>query len=184
MQGWLDSPLTERGKQQALCLGERLSSVSLSAIYPSIAPRAIATSELIRGNRVIPIIPQEGFRELGLGEWEGCLVEELLKTHSENCQNFFHHPDKYIPPKGAESFDGVRARISSLLNNLVAKHCGESILIVAHGMLMRNILAYLSQKPIQDVWTEHYKPTALSLVLAKEGSFEIKYWNDTSHYKI
>ena len=183
MQGWLDSPLTEQGKFQARCLGDRLATVLLSAIYPSVAPRAIATAELICGARNIPIQPQENLKEMGLGEWEGCLVEDLLRTEKENCQNFFYYPDRYTPPKGAENFDEVRQRIDLIFNELVEKHRNESILIVTHGVFMRNILAYLRKKPIREVWSELYKPTALSLAIEEDGCFEIEYWNDTAHYK-
>lgn len=183
MQGWLDSPLTEKGRLQAVLLGERLASVPLAAIYPSDAPRAIATAGLICGDRGILTVPQKGLREMGLGEWEGRFVDELFEKESVNCQNFFYYPDRFISPKGAESFEEVQQRIAKTLNELVKKHPDESILIVAHGIFMRNMLAYLCQKSIEEVWSESYKPTALSLVVAEGESFEIKYWNDTTHYK-
>lgn len=183
MQGWQDSPLTERGKLQAVGLGERLSTVPLSAIYPSVAPRAIATARLICGDRQIPIVPQEGLREMGLGEWEGCFVDELLKIQPENCQNFFYHPSKFFPPKGAENFEQVQQRIAATLSELIERHYNESILIVSHGVFMRNVYAYLCQKPLDEVWAELYRPTALSLVVTDGDNFDVKYWNDTAHYK-
>ena len=182
MQGWLDSPLTDQGKQQAVALGERLTDISLASVYSSTAPRAIATTELICGDRDIPIIPEERLREVGLGEWEGCSVDELFEKENENCQNFFYHPDKYIPPKDAESFGEVQQRIAVVLGELVKKHDNEGILVVTHGIFMRNVSSYLRQKPIEEIWSEQYKPTALSLVVAENGIFEIKYWNDTGHY--
>ena len=56
-------------------------------------------------------------------------------------------------------------------------------LLVTHGSLLRNMLAYLRKEPLEKVWCEAYKPTALSLVMAEEAKFEIKYWNDTIHDK-
>ncbi len=183
MQGWLDSPLTEKGKLQAVYLGERMKAISLATIYSSDAPRATTTADLIRGGRNIPIVPLKELREMCLGEWEGCFVSELFERESVNCQNFFYYPHKFIPPKGAESFEAVQQRAVKALKELVQKHEGQSILIVAHGMLMRIVAAYLRKKSIEDVWSDFYKPTALSLVIADGESFEIKYWNDTSHYK-
>ncbi len=182
MQGWLDSPLTEKGRLQAVQLGERIRIIPLAAIYPSNAPRAIVTAELIRGNRAIPIEPIEGLREMGLGEWEGRSVSELFEKESVNCQNFFYHPNKFIPPAGAENFEDVQQRIAETLKGLVKKHEGQNILIVAHGIFMRNVAAYLRKEPIEDVWSEPYKPTALSLVIADGDNYEIRYWNDISHY--
>ena len=182
MQGWQDSPLTEKGRLQAVQLRERMKTTPLTTVYSSDAPRAVTTAELICGNRDIPIVPMEGLREMGLGDWEGCSINELLKKGNESSQNFFYHPQKFVPPKGAESFNDVRSRIAKTLSGLAKKHENESILIVAHGILMRNISAYLRKKSIEEVWSDLYKPTALSLVIANNNDFEIEYWNDTSHY--
>lgn len=183
MQGWKDSPLTEKGRRQAAYLSERLKAIPLTAIYSSDAPRAVTTAELVRGDRNITIVPIAGLREMSLGRWEGRAVSELFEEESVNCQSFFYHPDKFIPPEGAESFASVRQRIAETLKELVKNHDDQSILIVTHGVFMRNVAAYLHNKPIEAVWSDLYKPTALSLVIANDNNFEIKYWNDTSHYK-
>jgi probable phosphoglycerate mutase len=108
MQGWQDSLLTEHGRLQATRLGERIAIAPLVAIYPNIAPRVITTAELVRSDRSIPIIPLEGFREMGLGIWEGHSISELFEEESINFQNFLNHLDKFIPPKGAEGFEEVK----------------------------------------------------------------------------
>ncbi len=97
MQGWLDSPLTEKGKLQAVYLGERMKAISLATIYSSDAPRATTTADLIRGGRNIPIVPLKELREMCLGEWEGCFVSELFERESVNCQNLMAEAGRASP---------------------------------------------------------------------------------------
>ena len=56
MQGWKDSPLTDRGIKQARQLSERLSEVSFDAIYSSTSNRAVRTAEIIKGERSLEVI--------------------------------------------------------------------------------------------------------------------------------
>ena len=55
MQGWQDSPLTEKGRRDAVLLGKRLESVEFAAIYTSTSGRTVETAELIRGERFIDV---------------------------------------------------------------------------------------------------------------------------------
>lgn len=56
MQGWKDSPLTNKGIKQAHQLSERLSNIPLNAVYSSTSQRAVDTAEIIKGDRPIEIV--------------------------------------------------------------------------------------------------------------------------------
>ncbi len=183
MQGRLDSPLTERGKHQAVLLGNRLADTAIDVIYSSTSPRAVTTAGLIRAGRNIPQLQHAGFCEMGLGPWEGKEVQVLMETENGSCQNFFYHPELFVPPAGAENFEELQQRFVAALREVAAKHEGQTILVVAHGMVLRNMLAYFTNQRLQDIWTNLYKPTALSLLNMDEGKFELVFWNDTAHYE-
>ena len=46
-QGWIDSPLTDGGKQAAFNLGEKLRTINFHAVYTSDMSRAIQTAKWI-----------------------------------------------------------------------------------------------------------------------------------------
>lgn len=77
MQGWKDSNLTRKGEEYAIALGRRLKDVDFNCIYSSSSGRTIHTSELIRGDKDIRIIPDDNLREIHLGEWEGKTSTEI-----------------------------------------------------------------------------------------------------------
>ena len=110
MQGHKNSDLTALGKEQAKALGLRMKDVELNAIYTSSLPRAMQTAELIRGKNGIPVIPDDNLREIYLGCWEGMLFDEVEKKYPAQFDNFWNHPEKYVPVDG-ESFNDLRIRV-------------------------------------------------------------------------
>lgn len=92
MQGWQDSPLTEKGRQDAKRLGKRLEAVELAAIYTSTSGRALETAELVRGGRLIPIYQDERLREIQLGDWEGKTHDEIRQMDPTGFDHFGTRP--------------------------------------------------------------------------------------------
>lgn len=72
LQGWCDSPLTERGERQAAALGERLRDAPLAAAFTSDLTRArtTITAALVGHPHLCPTEMQE-LREWHFGGWEG-----------------------------------------------------------------------------------------------------------------
>ena len=99
-QGKLDSPLTDKGKQQAEWLSERLRDIEFNAIYASCSGRALDTAKIIRGNRQMPIVTKEELMEIGLGEWEGREIKGIEDDGDQNYHYFWHEPHLYQPSRG------------------------------------------------------------------------------------
>ncbi len=70
MQGWSDSSLTENGVKNAILLGNRLKDIEFDAIHTSPSQRTIITANLIKGDRKIPLIPDDQLKEINMGIWE------------------------------------------------------------------------------------------------------------------
>ncbi len=71
VQGTTDIELNETGKKQAKKTGEKLLDYNIDVIIASPLKRAKRTAEIIRGNRNIPILLDEGIKERCFGEFEG-----------------------------------------------------------------------------------------------------------------
>ena len=131
MQGWLDSPLTERGATQARAMGAVLRREGAAALpaFTSPQPRAARTADLALGEGRARRDPR--LREIGVGAFEGRLLAELVEEHpllfSEDAP-----PDWYFDAPDGEGHDALRDRVASFLAALD----GPAV-VVCHGITAR-----------------------------------------------
>lgn len=135
-QGWTDIALSEEGQWQAKLLAKRFEYMPLDAIYASPLKRAIATAEPIAKQKGLPIILDEHFKEINFGEWEGHTVAELTEKYGKPYTDFFENPFAHSMP-GEGSFHKVAERSMAGFEEIMKKHRGQRVAIVAHGGLLR-----------------------------------------------
>ncbi|WP_028562681.1 histidine phosphatase family protein [Paenibacillus pinihumi] len=183
MQGHQDSALTPLGIQQAEWLAQGMQGTVLDAVYASPSLRAFRTAEIIRGERNIPLHAAEAFMELGLGEWEGRTSEENEVTHPDQYSYFWEDPIKF-KIKDSETFEEVKLRALAKLQDIVAAHRGQSVLIVTHTVVIKVLMTHLEGRPLHKLWDLPYiHPTCLNRIDFKDGSHEIVLHGDISHYE-
>lgn len=140
--GSTDTPLTERGHQQAsrvaAYLGE--SATDAAAIYSSPLQRALHTAEAIARSLSIEPITDEGLREFDLGRWEGRTYESLYKDE-QLWDHMKRDPD--FAPHGGESPRDVTTRFTDTLRTIAGGHPTGRVVVVAHGGALSMALAHL-----------------------------------------
>ncbi|MCQ2195389.1 MAG: histidine phosphatase family protein [Paludibacteraceae bacterium] len=184
MQGQMDSNLTDLGRKQAEALGKRLADEKIDVIYSSPLGRALDTAKLIRGNRTIEILTDEGLMELYLGPWQGRLLSEVSEEFPTQTENFWKHPKLY-ERTDAESYFQLLERASNAIARIAEKEKGKNVLIVTHGIVLKTLRAYFQYQGIDEIANYPKSPlsTALSIVEQKDGRWNIRLWNDTAHYE-
>ena len=183
LQGHMDSPLTKLGELQARSLYEPLKNVQFDCIYSSPSLRALHTAELITGNKKGEIVKIDEFKEIYFGEWEGQLEKNLEKKFPEQFTPFKEAPHLYRNDSG-ESFFDVQKRVLPKLSEIINKHTGSNILIVAHNVVIKIILAHFQDSPMADIWKlPPIKPASLSKVEIMDDIPKILLFGEISHYK-
>jgi probable phosphoglycerate mutase len=153
MQGHRDSPLTERGLWQARQLGVRLKTQSFSALYSSDLPRARHTAEHIAGATGHAIVTDPRLRERHFGVFEGLTQAEMQASDPAAYARFMSRDPQYAVP-GGESPAAFFARCRAALEELAARHAGETIAVVTHGLVLdcayraASGLALEAQRPV------------------------------------
>jgi phosphoserine phosphatase len=181
MQGWKDSPLTDKGIKQARQLADRLSNVTLDGIYSSTSNRAIATAEIIKGERSIDVMKLDSLRELSFGCWEGKTFEENEKDTPEEWLTFWEKPHLFSSGT-VESFNIVQQRMVEAIESIVKRHPSENICIVTHGIALKLLMNYFENVPLENLWSTPVIPsTSLSLIKMSEGNSEFLLKCDISH---
>ncbi len=146
VQGSLDLPLNERGREQARALAEEAAALGLRAIYTSQLDRARETAQIV-GERVglEPLI-DERFAESRRGAWEGRLLREIEAEEPE-AWGAWQRGGDFRFPGGGESLPEHVARVAEALAGVEAGDLPA--LVVCHGGSVRAALVARG-RPIEE----------------------------------
>lgn len=163
MQGWVDSPLTELGKQQAATTGAKLADINFSYAASSDLGRAMETLDIIlKAQKVLPPDPERliSLREAYFGSFEG-LDSKLTWNMIGGPKGLRHQPD-LVERFGilkirdfmneadafheAETGDQLAQRINHALVHLSNQlEDGQSAIVVSHGTYIRTLATLLTE---------------------------------------
>lgn len=134
LRAWLDIPLDEKGKQEAVETSEILSHYPIEVIYCSDLRRARQTAEILRRRVKAAVMATTELRPWNLGAFGGQRVKDIPPFL--NLLN--QRPD--LPAPSGESFYQFYGRYSHRLNQLLtlADASQGYVLAVTH---VRNLLA-------------------------------------------
>lgn len=135
LQGWHDSPLTARGREQALATRSAFEDrgVTFDHVYSSPLGRARRTAELIAGEgRSIELV--DDLREWHLGSLEGTSNREMP------LQPWGDYPVAF----GGEPEAQLRARMVAALSRIMARPQHNCVLAVSHGSACQEFLEYVA----------------------------------------
>ncbi len=152
IQGRSDvSTLTQKGRDDALKTGTALSHLNFAAIYTSPLQRAKTTAEVIGECLATPaqIQTTDNLREIDLPLWEGMLSQEVKDNLGQDYRLWKEHPDEFmmlLPQKdgGEKKYFPVLSlyeQARQFWQELLARHEGETILIVGHNGINRALIS-------------------------------------------
>ncbi|WP_033170487.1 histidine phosphatase family protein [Selenomonas sp. ND2010] len=180
-QGQSDVALSAAGVDQAEKLAANFPVAHIDAIYSSDLIRARVTAETVAKRFALEVNLEPAFRELSFGDWEGLTYEQIVASWPDAMKNFLAHPDILNIPHG-ESFPEVQQRAMSRLQELIQKHEGQTIMIAAHGAVLRTMLTAALHMPLQYLWSIRQFNTAVNIVrYDAEGNPTVELLNSTAH---
>jgi probable phosphoglycerate mutase len=138
VQGWIDTPLSDVGREQARALAEQAAGMQFEALYTSQLVRARETAEIV-GRRIglVPIV-DERFSESRRGCWEGRLLTDIERDDPEGWAAW-RRGDKHRPLGGSgESLAQHVARVDEALDDVSLAELPA--LVICHGGTIRSAL--------------------------------------------
>lgn len=141
--GWVDVPLTEKGRNEAIAAGEKLKDISIDVAYTSGLQRAQLTLELIQQGmgREIPVIRDPALNERHYGDLQGLnKTRTAAKFGDEQVKIWRRSFD--IPPPNGESLKDTAERTLPFFRACILGDIaqGKDVLVVAHGNSNRSIV--------------------------------------------
>ncbi|MBI1912859.1 MAG: histidine phosphatase family protein [Deltaproteobacteria bacterium] len=138
--GHFDVDITPTGVEQMNRLSDFLANEPIKSMYSSDLQRAVKGARII-GNRLgLNPVMVNSLREIHLGRWEGLTREEAAALYPEEA-DFSFKDLATSKVQGGESLVDLRARVVPALSEIIERHRGEAICILAHGGVNRVILS-------------------------------------------
>lgn len=181
-RGRMHLPLTATGLQQAEQSGEYVRRLAPhpAAIYSSPLTRCITTASTIGNPLGLAPIPTEGLNDIDYGAWQGRLVTEVASEAPSEVAAWFETPAQATIP-GGETLDALSIRTRASVADIVAKHAGDAVIIVAHDSVNRVILLQALGLPLDHYWRLGQSPGAVSRLEYVDGRWTIESLNETGH---
>ena len=188
-RGRADVPLNAAGLAQAKATGRRIAAdVSLSpigppaAVYSSPLARAVKTAEAIAGHFDLSVQVHPALADIDYGEWQGLTPDEARARWPEMVDAWYSAPHTARIP-GGETLGDLRARAMAAVNELAARHAGQSIVLVGHTVVNRVILLGVLGLGNDRFWRLRQDTCAVNVFEAEGGDFTLMTLNDTCHLK-
>jgi broad specificity phosphatase PhoE len=182
-RGRADVPLNETGLAQAEATGRRVAAQwTPTAVYASPLSRAVKTAEAIVQHFNLPVQVYPGLADIDYGEWQGLTPEEARQHWPEQVGNWYQHPEQALIPAG-ETLADLRTRAMQTVNDLAARHAGETVVLVGHTVINRIILLGIMGLGNERFWRIKQDTCAINVFEAEQGDFTVHSLNDTCHLR-
>lgn len=139
-RGKTDDPLSEKGWAQ-MCAATAGTRPWMS-IVSSPLTRCRVFAEWLSGVAAIPMSIDERLSEVGFGVWEGRTAEEINSEVPDAVFDFKCDP-LGRRPEGAEPLADFSVRVSAAYEQIVSRHKGEHVLVVAHAGVIRMAISHV-----------------------------------------
>jgi broad specificity phosphatase PhoE len=172
-QGWSDSDLSERGREQVLRLAERLKPMRPTALYSSPLGRAMSTAQAIADATGLEIVPLDDLREMNYGRWEGRSFMDIRVEDEDIYRRWISEED--CPCPEGESHADVRRRLLRVFEQVNS----ERAVLVAHGTAIRIGATALLNLPLLSAMRFAQDNAAMNVFVSRGEHWVLKVWNHT-----
>ncbi len=152
--GWVDVPLTEKGKEEAFKAGELLKDIRFNVAYTSDLTRAQETLRIILEviGLNIPVIKNWRLNERDYGDLTGLNKDHAREKYGKEIVHLWRRSYDIPPPHGEALKDTAERTIPFLERAIMGDVLlGNNVLVVAHGNSNRSIVMHLENLSPEEI---------------------------------
>lgn len=168
VQGQFDSILTENGIAQAAERRPFVESLNITAAYASSNLRARHTAEIMTQNLPHDLQLRDDLKEIKMGVMEQKLYADLAKTMPDTVNAFSQDPASFNV-EGGETFQQVQDRGVSAIEDIIAIEQTGTVLVVAHGAILKMIFIHYTGLNLSDFRTPPMLSNCSHSIIEVEG---------------
>jgi probable phosphomutase (TIGR03848 family) len=152
--------LSEKGVGQADATAQRLAKLPITTVYASPIERTTQTAQQIAAQHALEVRALPGVIEADYGDWTGGKIAELAKTDEWKVVQVA--PSRARFPNG-ESITEMQARTVAALDEVVARHPNETIVVVSHADPIKSAIAHYSGMHLDLFQRVHVSPASVTV---------------------
>lgn len=185
IQGQSDSPLTEKGEQQAHQVGARVKKLGITHVISSDLGRTRRTAEIIADACGCVVTLDPRLRELNMGVLEKRPLDELTAEEEQWRATLVNGTEGGRIPEG-ESMTEMAERMHQALNACLELPAGSRPLIVSHGMALGVLVSTILGLPAHAERRLRLRNCSISRVDHQQSAWLAEGWvvetaGDISH---
>jgi len=147
--GWIDVPLTAKGRQEAQRAGEKLKDIHFDKAYTSVLQRAIETLDIVLeviAQPAMPVARDAALNERHYGDLQGLNKAETAEKYGKEQVHLWRRSYDIAPP-GGESLKDTAARTLPYFEQHILPdlRAGKNVIVSAHGNSLRSIVMHLDR---------------------------------------
>lgn len=175
--GSSDPVLTELGERQAAALALRLRREPIDVILASPLRRAQQTAAAAAEVLGLQVSTDDRLRETDFGTWEGLSYAEIQDRDPLGLQAW--QASAAVAPPGGESFAATEVRVRALWADVLARHDGQTVLLVSHMNPIKTALRIALDAPPATLHRLHLDLCSVSICDAYgDGHSVLRVAND------
>lgn len=172
----VDAELNETGRAYAKKAAANFDEKQFDVVYSSPMKRAVETAQIFtKGKKELKL--DKRLLEFDFGDWDGKKMSDLAKKYPDAVDPWGKITSSYIKyAKNGESYADLEKRCQDFLAEMEQKYPNKRILVVAHGRLIRMMVAhYLANGDMDKIDTMNN--CGLTKFSVKKGIARMKYYN-------
>ncbi|MDP2274411.1 MAG: histidine phosphatase family protein [Archangium sp.] len=182
LQGQLEVPLNEKGREQVLRLGARLAhehaTTPFSALFTSDLGRARETASAIKLG--LPLLERKGLRERHFGVLSKLTPPEAEARHPESFARLRVRDPDFVP-EGGESLTQMYERALAALREIARAWPDRHVLVVTHGGVIDSAWRAARRLPLHVKRDHELFNASINRVRVVNDQFELAGWADIEH---
>jgi 2,3-bisphosphoglycerate-dependent phosphoglycerate mutase len=161
---YIESHLTEYGKQQVADTSKYLKNVPIEKVYVSPVTRTVETAKIVCKVLGMNYEIDERLYEIELGKLVGMHFEEIIHKHGNLFLKFYNEDDAMLARYGVESFASVKTRVKHLLDEIIKIQQDKNVLLITHLDPIKAAISILLDLKAEALYRWHIRNASLTIL--------------------
>ena len=161
---YIESHLTEYGKQQVADTSKYLKNVPIEKVYVSPVTRTVETAKIVCKLLGMNHEIDERLYEIELGKLVGMHFEEIIHKHGNLFLKFYNEDDAMLARYGVESFASVKSRVKHLLDEIIKIQQDKNVLLITHLDPIKAAISILLDLKAEALYRWHIRNASLTIL--------------------